>query len=144
MESEEPPLPIHQISVRPVSDNHDDYSSITDLPHQGGSSISSITFSKVGARTTDKPQYYNRNRPYNDDDRRFSALDGIISSGSSGGGSTMDSRGQMYEDDGSVQPLTVARKHQPSPHAKSKSSSSKAKAEAGGEDLDAWLDSVIA
>lgn len=142
LKSEEPPLPISQISVRPVGDNHDDYSSITDLPHHGGSSISSITFSKVGTRT-DKASYYTRNRLYNDDDRRFSALGGIISSGSSGGGgSTMDSRGQIYEDDGSAQPLT--RKHQPSPHAKSKPSSSKSKVDASGEDLDAWLDSVIA
>lgn len=144
LESEEAPLPIHQISVRPVVDNHDDYSSITDLPHHGGSSISSITFSKVGTRTTDKTPHYTRNRIHNDDDRRFSLLGGITSSGSSGGGSTMDSRGQVYEDDGSVQPLTATRKHQPSPHAKTKPSSSKTKVEAGGDDLDAWLDSVIA
>ena len=142
LQSEEAPLPIHQISVRPVPDSHDDYSSITDLPHQGGSSISSITFSKVGTRTADKAPYYTRNRTYNDDDRLLSALGGITSSGSSGGGSTMDSRGQMYEDDGSVQPPT--RKHQPSPQGKTKASSSKAKSDTGGEDLDAWLDSVIA
>ncbi len=155
MKSSETPIPVRHIPVDPIDENQDDFSSITGLPYHGGSSVSTLTVSKVGARTSDNSTYKARNRPYmsmtakepqfrlheEEEDRRFRTLGSICSSGSSVGGSTMDSRGQIYDDDGSVQPLK--RKPEPPPHSKKKASSSKKKNEEVGDDLDAWLDSVI-
>lgn len=155
MKSNDAVLPVHHIPVDPIDAIQDDCSSITDLPHHGGSSVSTLTVSKAGTRTTGTMPYQTRHllysskyaeetlsRPYEDEDRRLRTHEHINTPAIITSASTMDSRGQVYDDDGSVQPRR--RKHEPSPNGKKRSSSSKKKNEReGGEDLDAWLDSVI-
>ena len=104
-----------------------------------------------------------------DEVRLFSVLGGISTSGSSTGGTstTMDSRGQMLDDDGSIQPQQLRPYHHhhssPPPYhgvgSKKKKKmaaslpnqkshnrnerGSRVRDDRGAEDLDAWLDRVI-